>query len=109
MKREPQPRSFHLKLPVASGTGLGHGRTKQKIGKAKFNVHGRNTRISLGARQQKSSDGSRRLSNKSQENALSNVLEGGQTDLETYDERTSLLKSDPGKMKSVYLSGTRIF
>jgi hypothetical protein len=30
-------------------------------------------------------------------------LEGGQTDLETYDERTSLLKSDPGKMKSVYL------
>jgi hypothetical protein len=53
MKREPQPRSFHLKLPVASGTGLGHGRTKQKIGKAKFNVHGRNTRISLGARQQK--------------------------------------------------------
>jgi hypothetical protein len=51
----------------------------------------------------KSSDCSRRLSNKSQENALSNVLEGGQTDLETYDERTSLLKSDPGKMKSVYL------
>jgi hypothetical protein len=30
-------------------------------------------------------------------------LQGGQIDLKTYDEGISLLKSDPGKMKSVYL------